>query len=558
MNEEVIEGDETTKAMLHNQDLVRLGMAGNLASYVLLDSDGNTKLGKNVDYNGAPAGYTEYPSENISYVSKHDNQTLWDNNAYKIAEGTSSADRARMQTVSLSTVMMGQGIPFIHMGSELLRSKSMQRDSYDSGDWFNRVRFDGSNNNWNVGLPREDKDGANWTLIKEIIADTSAMPDKTDIELTKQQFLELLTIRSSSDLFRLTTAAEVKNRVDFRNVGQDQIQGLIVMSIDDGKKAGSDLDKDIDAIVVVVNSTADQQDFVIEGTEGFVLHEVQQNSADITVQGAAFANSTFSVPALTTAVFVLPQDGAQGEGLPVDLSNKDVSSIPPYGETEVFVKGSMNSWSDNDDWKMTFIGNGVYQVSSLLDAGSYQFKFADTSWSAPDIGCGKADVASSSMTLGEEGGNCTIEIEEQGKYSFTLDASHEQSSDVEKAVVSVTKVADQAPFGDTSLYLRGTITTWDNPSENSNAKFTYSGNNIYTLNIDLAAGDFKMKIADATWSEPKANLGGTGAVVVGTPFTMVADQNSGDVAITLPTAGEYRFELDASSKGSPVLTVTAL
>lgn len=114
-NEETKTDAESVNGRLHNQDLVRLGMAGNLADYILLDYKGETKLGKNVDYNGAPAGYTKVPSENISYVSKHDNQTLWDNNAYKIATGTSSAERARMQSVSLSTVMLGQGIPFIHM-----------------------------------------------------------------------------------------------------------------------------------------------------------------------------------------------------------------------------------------------------------------------------------------------------------------------------------------------------------------------------------------------------------------------------------------------------------
>lgn len=31
-----------------------------------------------------------------------------------------------------------QGIPFFHAGDELLRSKSLDRDSYNSGDWFNR------------------------------------------------------------------------------------------------------------------------------------------------------------------------------------------------------------------------------------------------------------------------------------------------------------------------------------------------------------------------------------------------------------------------------------
>ncbi|MCV5920064.1 DUF3372 domain-containing protein, partial [Escherichia coli] len=78
-------------------------------------------------------------------------------------------------------------------------------------------------------------------------------PDSTDIELTKQQFLELLKIRSTSELFRLDTAQEVMNRVDFRNVGQDQVEGLIVMSIDDGTSAGADLDSNYDAVVAVVN-----------------------------------------------------------------------------------------------------------------------------------------------------------------------------------------------------------------------------------------------------------------------------------------------------------------
>lgn len=439
-NEEVIESVETTNDRLHNQDIVRLGMAGNLADYVLLDYTGETKRGKDVDYNGAPAGYTKFPSENISYVSKHDNQTLWDNNAYKIATGIDSAKRARMQTVSLSTVMLGQGIPFIHMGSELLRSKSMQRDSYDSGDWYNRVRFDGSDNNWNVGLPREDKDGANWDLIRKIIADPSVKPSQTDIELTKQQFLELLKIRSSSELFRLDSAEEVMKRVDFRNVGQGQTQGLIVMTIDDGTSAGADLDSAYDAVVVVVNSTAVTKEFKIEGASGFELHPVQKSSYDSEVKTASFSNEIFSVPALTTAVFVLPQGESQGVGLPIDNSNKDVSSI--------------------------------------------------------------------------------------------------------------------APFGSTELYLRGSITTWDAPAENSNAKFSYIANNIYQLDIEVQTGSFNMKVADASWNA-ETNFGGEVSVTLGEASTLTAGSND-NVTINIAEEGNYRFKLDATNKANPTLTVTKL
>ncbi|MEZ9563607.1 pullulanase-type alpha-1,6-glucosidase [Vibrio artabrorum] len=437
-NEETKVDQDSINGRLHNQDLVRLGMAGNLAEYVLIDYKGDTKLGKNVDYNGAPAGYTKMPSENISYVSKHDNQTLWDNNAYKIATGTSSAERARMQSVSLSTVMLGQGIPFIHMGSELLRSKSMQRDSYDSGDWYNRVRFDGTDNNWNVGLPREDKDGANWELIKTIAADQTAKPNTKDIELTNQQFLELLKIRSSSELFRLDTAEEVIKRVDFHNVGENQIEGLIVMSIDDGITTGEDLDPANDAIVAVINSTHQPQSFKITGATGFTLHDVQQNSADNKVKGASFAAGTFTIPALTTAVFVQAQNGAQGAGLPVDNSDKDVSSIPPYGQTTVYVRGDMNGWNPVDDWAMSFVANGVYSVTGDLEVGNYGFKFADADWKTPNLGCDSIELADGTINLGS-GENCQLNVTEAGSYTFTLNAINELNVSVGGPVASVTQ-----------------------------------------------------------------------------------------------------------------------
>ena len=37
-----------------------------------------------------------------------------------------------------------QGVPFFCAGDELLRSKSFDRDSYASGDWFNAIMYDGS------------------------------------------------------------------------------------------------------------------------------------------------------------------------------------------------------------------------------------------------------------------------------------------------------------------------------------------------------------------------------------------------------------------------------
>ena len=278
-------------------------------------------------------------------------------------------------------------------------------------------------------------------MIKTIIADSTAKPDADDIELTKQQFLELLKIRSSSELFRLDTADEVMKRVDFRNVGEDQVEGLIVMSIDDGVSAGKSLDSANDAIVAIVNSTNESQSFKITGATGFALHTVQKSSADDTVKGASFAAETFTVPALTTAVFVQAQNGVvQGAGLPVDNSGKDVSSIPPYGQTTVYVRGDMNEWGASDDWAMSFVANGVYSVTGNLEANNYGFKFSDADWGTPNLGCNSLELASGSIALETaDDGNCKLSVTEAGSYTFTLNAIHELDDNVEKAVVSVIK-----------------------------------------------------------------------------------------------------------------------
>jgi pullulanase len=57
-----------------------------------------------------------------------------------------------------------QGIPFFHAGDDTLRSKSLDRDSYNSGDWFNRLDFTYETNNFGVGLPPEEKNGEKWDM----------------------------------------------------------------------------------------------------------------------------------------------------------------------------------------------------------------------------------------------------------------------------------------------------------------------------------------------------------------------------------------------------------
>ncbi|MBZ0278849.1 MAG: pullulanase-type alpha-1,6-glucosidase, partial [Anaerolineae bacterium] len=302
--------EEQAARMLLFADRIRVGLAGNLRDYTFIGASGETITGADVDYNGSPTGYTLDPQENIAYVSAHDNESLWDIIEYK-ALGLPTSELARIQNLGNDIVLMSQGVPFIHAGDDMLRSKSMDRNSYDSGDWFNRLDFTYQTNNWAVGMPPAQDNTEQYPVIQPLLADPALVATPDDIMSAVMNFREFLQIRRSSPLFRLPTADEIQARVSFLNTGAEQVPGLIVMGLSD--TVGDNIDPNYAMIVVVFNATDEVQNFAQESLAGmaFELHPVLVNSHDPVVTASSFdsASGTFSVPARTTAVFVLPETG---------------------------------------------------------------------------------------------------------------------------------------------------------------------------------------------------------------------------------------------------------
>ena len=312
-------------------------------------------------------------------------------------------DRVRIQNVALSIPLLSQGIPFLQMGSDLIRSKSMDRNTYDAGDWFNRVDFTQASNNWNIGLPLAQDNQNNWSAISPISANANTNLSASDVGLSAALFKEFLHIRSASKLFRLNSAEDISQRIKFYNTGSQQIQGLIVMSLDDGIGL-ADLDSNNDAIVVLINGSGVAQSININNANAFVLHQTQQQSADPTVQTATFSNSTFTVPALTTAVFVKPQNGAQGYGL---------SALPPYGEQSIYLRGDFNAWDTS--LPFTYQGNNSYALDAALLQGDYQFKIADQDFATANIGGEFSMPLGSPAVLSNQANNLSLSLIADGK-----------------------------------------------------------------------------------------------------------------------------------------------
>jgi pullulanase len=281
-------------------------MAGNLVTYRLVDAAGRTVRGSEVDYYGQPAGYALDPQENVLYTEAHDNETLFDAIAVK-APSAPVADRVRMQNLAVDVVMLGQGVAFFHAGTDMLRSKSIDRDSFNSGDWFNRLDFTYQSNNWGAGLPPAHANKDKWPIMQPLLADRAMRPSPAEIRKAVEHFREMLRIRKSTRLFRLRTAAEIESKVRFYNTGPEQIPGLIVMAID-GRGADRIADR-YGLVVVLVNASDAAQVLVAGDLAGtrLALHPVLAASSDPLARTSRFdrATGSFRVPARTTAVFVL-------------------------------------------------------------------------------------------------------------------------------------------------------------------------------------------------------------------------------------------------------------
>jgi pullulanase len=313
--------EEQLQRALHFADLIRLGLAGNLADFQFVNSEGELVSGRDLRYNDQVAGYTQLPRENIVYVSKHDNETLFDTIQYKAPVTTSTADRARMQALGNAVVMLSQGIPFFQAGDDMLRSKSLDRNSYNSGDWFNRLDFTYQENNWGVGLPPAADNQGVWPIMQPLLANPNLRPKPDDINFTVLSFQDMVRIRRSSPLFRLETAEQVQERLAFYNTGSDQIPGLIVMSLND--MAGEQLDPQHAAIVAILNARPERQSYTIEDYAGleFMLHPVLAARSDSTVHGDYDTGSgTFTAPGRSAVVFVLPRQAAQAEEVATPLA----------------------------------------------------------------------------------------------------------------------------------------------------------------------------------------------------------------------------------------------
>ncbi|MDR1795623.1 MAG: type I pullulanase [Erysipelotrichaceae bacterium] len=190
------------------------------------------------------------PTQSISYLECHDNHTLWDKMAVCVSE-ESEEEKILRQKLAIGTILIAQGIPFLHSGMEFCRSKQGIGNSYRSPDSINALDYSRLDTYWSVN------------------------------EYTR----ELIALRKELKVFSFGSGQEVSQHLSFEALDG----GILLMKISDVKGYCC-----YSSVWVYLNPSTNDQKYAINGTA--VLLANHQGRQKTSVSGSV------SVPARSLVV----------------------------------------------------------------------------------------------------------------------------------------------------------------------------------------------------------------------------------------------------------------
>lgn len=132
----------------YETNVVKRGLVGSVPHYAI---NGNNE-----------ACWAYEPTQAINYVEAHDNLTLWDKLSICAKHDFTDEQRRDMDKLSAAIVMFSEGVPFLQLGQDFLRSKPKlfqngetppnqdeiyEWDSYNKPDFTNSIKWDKKNEN---------------------------------------------------------------------------------------------------------------------------------------------------------------------------------------------------------------------------------------------------------------------------------------------------------------------------------------------------------------------------------------------------------------------------
>lgn len=211
-----------------------------------------------IQYSNDIKGFTEEPVETINYVSSHDNLTLFDKIEKSNPKATAE-DREKMNRLALSIVLTSEGIPFIQSGTEILRTKNGNHNSYNAGDKDNMIEW-----------ARKSQYSQTYNYIKNLIE-----------------------LRKSQKVMTLSNASDIRKSLSFIDSQPNSVAYLL----------NSSYKGDYKHIVIIHNANAKAVTVKLPlgGQWKVIANEFEVNRNGVTKGEAAFTN-TVNVAPLSTYI----------------------------------------------------------------------------------------------------------------------------------------------------------------------------------------------------------------------------------------------------------------
>ena len=192
---------------------------------------GYIQTGKNVKQvktgiKGSIDDFAQYPYESINYVAVHDGRTFWD----QLHASTKDSDFTKDQLIAMNKLaavilFTSQGIPFIHGGQEMLRTKYDSHNSYNQPDSINQIRWQ-------------------W---------------KADVYDVFKYYQGLIQIRKQHPIFRKTDPNDIRKNLSFLNkMGMSSPSKTIAYLLNRGKS-----ENDWNRALVLINPNRKKATFQI-------------------------------------------------------------------------------------------------------------------------------------------------------------------------------------------------------------------------------------------------------------------------------------------------------
>ena len=255
----------------------------------------------------AVPGWTSNPTQIINYASCHDNYTLKDKLNVSREDATEQ-DRIRMNNLAAAIYMTSEGIPLIHAGEEILRTKvdengNVIHNSYNSSDYVNSIK---------------------WSDL-----------DKEEYRAVRDYYKGLIEFRKYHAALRLTSAADVKNNINSFTVADNTVMFVI--------KGRESIKNEVsDGIIVIFNADPSEREIdlynkdygIAEGRWNICINDKKAGASII----SSVDNGKVKVAPISALVLVKGEKAA-ADSIYVEWAENSGLTVNDAGEGHVLYTG---------------------------------------------------------------------------------------------------------------------------------------------------------------------------------------------------------------------------